>query len=81
VPLVHVAGDPTQVAPHAPQLFGSVCSLTHELPHFVKPELHAIPHTPPLQVALPFEGTVQLLVHDPQCVGSVPFTYVSQPSY
>jgi hypothetical protein len=43
--------------------------------------LQELPQTPPLQVAVPLFGAEQTLPQNPQFVGSLPFTYVSQPSY
>jgi hypothetical protein len=49
-----------------PQWLELDCRLTHELPHFEKPALQAMPHCPLAQVALPFTGAVQTLPQEPQ---------------
>jgi hypothetical protein len=51
--------------PHAPQLLALVCVLTQELPHRVRPGLHA--QLPPEQLALAWHT----LPHVPQLLPSV----------
>jgi hypothetical protein len=65
-PVVHVV-PPVQVTLHAPQLFESVCSLTHDPPQFVVGAVHEAPQTPALQVCV----DEQTVPHVPQLFGSV----------
>lgn len=53
----------TQAWPHAPQAIGSVCVLTQELPHLVRPELQVKLQVPLVHVAVPPAGAEQA-VHD-----------------
>jgi hypothetical protein len=50
---------PEHPRPQPPQLALSVCSLTHELPHGLKPALQEMPHETPSHVDWPFAGTGQ----------------------
>jgi hypothetical protein len=59
-----------QTIPHPPQLLLSVSSLTHRLPHWLKPVLHAIPQLP-AHVAVPLAGTGQAVPHPPQLATSL----------
>ncbi len=50
-PLTHVL-PLAQTTPHPPQLAASLDRLTHDVPHFVRPEAHSLPpavHVPAIQ--------------------------------
>jgi hypothetical protein len=58
---------PLQTFAHDPQFALSDCSFTHEVPHELRPPVHATVHVPPEHTWLP----VQRLPHVPQLFGSV----------
>lgn len=45
-------------------------SSAHVAPHAWKPESHVKPHTPPVQIALPFAGTGHVVHEAPHALGS-----------
>ncbi len=60
-----------QAVPQAPQLLGSVCTLTQLLPQRVKPVLQMKLHVPPVQIALAFATAGQTVPHAPQLFTSL----------
>jgi hypothetical protein len=54
-----VASESEQAVPHAPQLAGSVCVLTHPPAQLVKGDMQLAPHTPPEQTCPPTQTCPQ----------------------
>jgi hypothetical protein len=66
-------GSAAQSCEQLPQLLTSFVRLAHEPPHAVRPALHAMPHSPPVHVALPlpFAGPAHPCPHEPQFATSL----------
>jgi len=60
-----------QACEHPPQFNELLDVEMHELPHWVRPLLHAKPQTPLVHVAVEFAGAEQALPQPPQFIGSV----------
>ncbi len=57
---------PTHLCPHVPQLLRSDAVSTQAPEHVASPALHWTPHFCATQVATPFVGAGQVVLHPPQ---------------